>query len=361
MKPSRQSREEEIEAAAAQWLARRDAGWTPTEEKEFERWQSSDPRHAAAWAEFETMWTEIGRPRRTGVGAAVHEEYRILRSRRRRRHAALAAGACTVLVLLGAFVPRWMSRSDSAATTTAIVLLPERRTLPDGSIVELKEGARITAEFAAGETRERRVTLHSGEAHFQVAKDENRPFVVAAGPVAVRAVGTAFSVGRSSDRIDVLVTEGIVAVAKPSSTDAASPQKESDGPAPTAGASSPSALDPARAEWRLGAGTRMTLDDAVKAVAPEVLPIAAPELNERLGWRSPRVEFSRAALPEVVEVMNRYCRVQFKIADREIEPVRLSGRFRADDADAFARALEKSFGIKVERASETEIILRRAE
>lgn len=361
MNRSRLHHEDEIEAAAAQWLARRDAGLTAAERAEFERWQTKDPRHAAALTEFETMWTELGRPRRTGVATAVEAEYQLLRSRRRRRRAVVAAGACVVLVVLGSFFPQWGSNSDSAAPTTAIVLLPEQRTLPDGSIVELREGADITVGFAATETGERRVILHSGEAHFQVAKDEQRPFVVAAGRVAVRAVGTAFSVGRSSDRIDVLVTEGIVAVGKPQAKDAPSPPIDRRGPVSAAGPSSSSAIDSPLSEWRLGAGTRMTLDDAEKSDAPEVLSIPETELNERLGWRSPRVEFSRATLLEVVDVINRYCRIQFKIADRMLEPVRLSGRFRADDAEAFARALERSFGIKVERSSETEILLRRAE
>jgi transmembrane sensor len=201
--------------------------------------------------------------------------------------------------------------------------------------------------------------LHSGEAHFQVAKDEARPFVVAAGHVAVRAVGTAFSVDRSSDRIDVLVTEGVVAVAKPQRENASPPPSENTGPATASGLSS-AVLDPGPTEWRLGAGNRMVLDDAVNSTAPELRPVAATELNERFAWRSPRVEFSRASLLEVVKVMNQYSRTQFEIADRDLEQVRLSGRFRADDADAFARALEVSFGIRAERASETDIVLRRA-
>lgn len=358
MNQPRPQHEDDIEAEAARWLARRDAGLSPDQETEFDRWKASDPRHAAAMAEFESMWTEIGRPRRTGVAAAVQQECRTLQRRRRRRHASLAAGACAAILLIGVAIPRWISKESSPAPQTAIVLLPERRTLPDGSIVELKEGAKITVSFDASNSGQRRVVLHSGEAHFQVAKAEDRPFIVAAGDVAVRAVGTAFSVDRSSNRIDVLVTEGTVAVGKPRMKDDQPPMTENTGQ-DSVSPSASSVLEPPPTEWRLESGNRMVLDDRANS-APELLPVDASELNERFAWRSPRVEFSRASLPEVVGVMNQYSRVQFRIADRELESVKLSGRFRADDAGAFARALERSFGIKAERASETEIILRRA-
>ena len=54
----------------------------------------------------------------------------------------------------------------------------------------------------------------SGEAYFTVAKNPGRPFVVAAGGVGVRAVGTAFNVRLDSDAVEVLVTEGRVQVSR---------------------------------------------------------------------------------------------------------------------------------------------------
>jgi ferric-dicitrate binding protein FerR (iron transport regulator) len=39
------NRSEGIETEAATWVARRDAGFRPGEETEFEHWKSSDPQH----------------------------------------------------------------------------------------------------------------------------------------------------------------------------------------------------------------------------------------------------------------------------------------------------------------------------
>jgi len=90
------------------------------------------------------------------------------------------------------------------------ILKPTTQTLPDGSVLELREGAQFTMDFSDAT---RRITLTRGTAHFSVTKNPLRPFIVSAGNVAVKAVGTAFSVEYGSQDVTVLVTEGRVSVA----------------------------------------------------------------------------------------------------------------------------------------------------
>ena len=84
-----------------------------------------------------------------------------------------------------------------------------RLTLDDGSALALNTSSVLQVKFAADE---RRIVLRQGEASFQVAHDEDRPFVVQAGDVSVRAVGTAFSVRMRQQELEVVVTEGVVEV-----------------------------------------------------------------------------------------------------------------------------------------------------
>src|SRR3546814_19282958 len=58
----------------------------------------------------------------------------------------------------------------------------------------------------------RRVILRRGEASFEVAHNVQRPFVVSAEGLDVRAVGTAFVVGIEDGGVEVTVAEGVVAV-----------------------------------------------------------------------------------------------------------------------------------------------------
>ena len=349
--------EDDIETEAATWLARCDAGLSLGEEAELERWKTSDRRHAAALAEFETIWTEVGRPRRTGIATAVRQEYGVLRRRRHRRRASIAAAAVAVILSTGVFVSPWFPGESAAPAARAIVLLSERRELPDGSVVELKEGARIAVNFESGASGSRHVTLQTGEAYFQVVKDARRPFIVTVGEVKVRAVGTAFSVQHGTAHMEVFVTEGTVAVERGEGIrlPRAGNREHADGsPALTP------ALPPSVTPTLVEAGNRILVEIAANEARPRVLPVAATEISQRLAWRSPRVEFSRASLPEVVAVVNRHGRVQSQIADPELERMTLSGLFRTDDADALAHALEHVFGLRADRVSEGEIVLRRA-
>jgi transmembrane sensor len=137
-------------------------------------------------------------------------------SRWRRRAAWFIPGAlaAAAAVVLGVFLARTEKPSDATAMAIAAgqIGLIERRTLEDGSIVELNRGAELRVSFSTGE---RHIELSRGEAHFQVAKDPNRPFTVRAGTVTVRAIGTAFNVQRRTASVDVLVTEGTVDVRTP--------------------------------------------------------------------------------------------------------------------------------------------------
>ncbi|MEQ9289042.1 MAG: FecR domain-containing protein [Cyclobacteriaceae bacterium] len=84
--------------------------------------------------------------------------------------------------------------------------------LPDGSIVWLNSASSLQyrAHFSGSE---RRVVL-KGEAYFDVAKDQDKPFVVESNGMSVTAVGTAFNVRAfdGDDTMEVGLVEGKVKI-----------------------------------------------------------------------------------------------------------------------------------------------------
>lgn len=323
----------DIAATAREWVARGDAGLSPTQAAELAAWRAADPRHEQAFARSAATWAALGRPRRTGAAAMLLEEITVTALRRKRRR----IGAVLTLTLLLASSGVWYAQRPQAlpaSPSTVVMMVPSRQVLPDGSIVESLAGSEITVDYTG---KLRRVTLRKGEAHFKVAPNRERPFVVEAGGIEFRAVGTAFALQLGA-QVELLVTEGRVAVDRPSTDRSESAPHETLA--------------------YVDAGNRLALDRAA-ARAPVATALAAPEIDERLAWRNPRVEFSGTPLHEVTGLINRYNRVRLVIDDPGLGDVPLSGLFRADDPETFARLLETGFGLSCERRGD-EIILRRA-
>ena len=84
--------------------------------------------------------------------------------------------------------------------------------MPDGSNIQLNTNSLVTIDF---NNEQRKLILVRGEAHFDVAKDKNRPFTVVVGEKSFTALGTIFNVQkRSNNTMELVVTEGKVLVAE---------------------------------------------------------------------------------------------------------------------------------------------------
>ena len=281
-------------------------------------------------------------------------QIRIGRRRRRQFHALAGAGAALLIVagLTGNIRPVGQRPVEEAnkngviAASGASVVMPERQVLADGSRIELKRGAEVRVEYTAAF---RRVALVRGEAHFQVVKDAHRPFVVEAGGVAVRAVGTAFAVQLETEQVEVLVTEGRVAVDRTSLELPPAPGQSDD----RIQAPAPAILDAGRQMVvAREASTRMK-----ELVAAE---LTASEIDARLSWRVPRLDFTRTPLAEAVPLINRHSRVRVTLGDSAVGSVRLSGILQADNIETLVRLLEAEHGVTAEWRGTGEVVLRRS-
>ena len=87
--------------------------------------------------------------------------------------------------------------------------------MPDGTIVHLNTDSKLRygSHFNG---KQRQVEL-TGEAYFDVAKDAQSPFIVKAGDIQVRALGTSFNVHAYPDdeNITTYLAEGSVIVSSP--------------------------------------------------------------------------------------------------------------------------------------------------
>lgn len=327
---------DEILARAAELLTRRDAGWSADEAAEFALWRAADPRHEAAVQRLERAHRLLEKLPSSPAAAAMLDELDALGAPKTRAvpfapwlkaAAALAAAACVAFVVWTAFAPSVPVVIASYAATAGD---PRSVDLVDGSTLLLNRDSQVDIAFQADE---RRVTLRRGEVHFTVAHDSARPFVVSAGAVRVRAVGTAFNVNRQPGAIEVLVTEGRVLVSR---DDAARVRS--------------------RDELYLGAGQGVAIDEA--GGLPTVAARLSPEImRDKLAWQSPRLEFSNTPLADVVAAFNRHNRLQLELGDPALATRPVGGTFNANNAEAFVSLLQASGDVRIERVSATRVVL----
>jgi transmembrane sensor len=325
-------RDRQIDRAAAEWLVRRDRGFTAAEQDEFFQWLAEDPRHGEWLSIHDRTWRDFNLLAQWRPEPSSEPNPDLLARHRPRprwlRPAALATAAGLALAALSVWRAGVQSdRAGPAALAASSAI--GHRVLEDGSVVQLNRGALIEVEFTPAE---RRVRLVRGEAHFAVTKNPLRPFIVRASNVDVRAVGTAFDVRLETGSVEVLVTEGQVQVRPPA-------------------ASVPV----------LAAGQRTVVSFALDAPPPQVLDVSPAEMAERLAWQPQLLDFSSTSLALVVAEFNqRSAGMKLVIADPELGRLPIVASIRSDNVGGFVRLLELTAGVRAEHRGENEIVLHKA-
>ena len=340
---SRAQPDRSADEAAAQWMLRHDRGLSAVEQDEFLRWLTADARHQAAWAEVREAWGEFDRLAglQTSLGAIPDPD--LLAPRRRLRGRSVWRWGAVVLALAAAVAvgfflyPRAHPAAAPVPPAVDLASALEQRTLEDGSVVTLNHGADVQVTYTL---TERRVRLLRGEASFAVAKNPARPFIVSAGLIDVRAVGTAFNVRLSPAAVEVLVTEGVVQV----------------NPAlPVAATATGLPVAPTLVH----ANQRVIVDHQTMLVPPRVASLPPTEVASRLTWLPRLLDFTDAPLDDIVAEFNRHNVVRLVLGEPGLEGLRLSATFRSDNVEGFVRLMAADFGLRAEWRG-SEIVLRHA-
>ncbi|KQV47127.1 FecR domain-containing protein [Massilia sp. Root335] len=195
-----------------------------------------------------------------------------------------------------------------------------RVALADTSVASINSSSRLEVRLTS---EKRQITLVKGEAWFEVAKDKTKPFVVEAGDVRVRAVGTAFGVRRFKDGAEVLVTEGTVEVWT------------------------------GNAKALLTAGQRSFVPYRTAQITVARQP---QEIQRKLAWREGKLIFTRQTLGEAVADFNRYSVKKIIISDPALEGKRIFGQYQIDAAEQFAKDIGAYLNVPIEVGRESIVI-----
>lgn len=328
---------------ASQWLVRlQDDAASDEDLQEWGRWMEASPANATAFDDVCTLWeaaaaldpaTASAPSAQAPTPAAPLPAAPRMRGRRtppRRRWRLPGIAAALALAAAGWWTLNAPAPSPSNDSRTISTAIGERRQLrlDDASTIELDAASEIVVRFS----RQRRdVQLVRGQAFFEVAPAPGRPFVVEAGDVRSRVLGTRFGVNRrSDDSVAVTVVEGQVRV-----------DTVDDGD-------------------RQAQHRQLVRDQQVRYSRADGLQ-AAEGINAGMAtaWRNGTVVYQSERLGSVIDDLNRYSQRQVRLRDRSLEAMEVTGLWQPADIDAWIDGLADVLGLHVRREGGA-IVLERA-
>ena len=296
------SRHRRIVHGAARWFVRFQGGGD-LDRRPFFVWLRRSPQAMDEYRAMESLWADLDGLR--GDPDLRAEIGRSLPRTRRWPVGPVAAAMAAVVVLAIAVAANLPTAHVYAADEVQRAV-----TLSDGSRLGLEPGAEVQVRMRS---HRRDVRLLEGQASFEVAEDQDRPFYVLTEAARLRVVGTVFDVVLEGDRIELTVREGRVRV-------------ETDAPEDVV------------------AGERVRVDrrrGITRLAGIEPQPLSAEQGR--------RLYFSATPLGEAVASINRQSSETLALADPSLSRLPISGVFADDDAANFARALQSIGLVRAEK------------
>ncbi|NQE60738.1 FecR domain-containing protein [Caulobacter sp. RHG1] len=307
--------------AAVEWFIRLQGEPEVEDWTAFQAWLEADERHRLAYDEVEATWLDLDETDETPAAEPAPQTVVPFRKPSRRPPAwtwGVAALTAAAAVVTLAVLPTLTAPQTQTFTTAK----GEVRdiTLADGSRLSLSSDTRLEVRLAR---KQRDVVLARGEASFDVARDESRPFTVQAGDRDVRVLGTEFNILRSDQTLAVTVRRGVVRVSDAGQADV----------------------------HQLTYG-----DQLLHRVGESRSTVRKVQPDRAFAWKKGRLTYENAPLSEVVADLNRYVPTPIRVDPGAIQ-VKVSGVLLIDKEAAMLRHLELFAPVTAENTG-TEIVLK---
>lgn len=338
---------------AASWLLKleRDGGLSASEKHEINNWLEQSPsniddlkRLSSVWSDANVL-TELAVP----IPRPVSIKESLFGSEFSRQYGALAASLLIAIAIISlSFMGSYGIVQKNGVIVTEVGT-QKTIALADGSTLKLNTDSRVRIDYT---DEFRNIFLLSGEAHFIVAKNKDRPFRVYAANGRIHAIGTAFSVYLSNGEVDVTVSEGRVGIASVAEQ------------YPRTSVSKSAFERPIKSLGMLRAGEVGTIignsTDNEEFTLRVVSQVTDIDIAKRISWTNGVLIFAGEPLEEVVSEISRYTDVNIEFSDPELKKIRIGGTFPVGETEAMFSSLETSFGLQVTRLNSDRIVISNA-
>lgn len=370
-----------IKEEAALWLLKLED--SPSDEKlksDFQQWLDANKAHKSSFLRIAQTWQDMDQLSElispTKVSPAKGTAQKVAREHNQTSfvdwlnaqvqsvftHKALASVSFAMALVVFSSLLLLNDTRDNTTTYATTLGQQSEFNLDDGSKVWLNSNTRLSIKYSDDN---RRIYLHGGEAFFAVNKDPNRPFEVFSDNKMVRAVGTAFSVHKRNDSVEVLVSEGIVelglmnAAIKHEGSDEDYISKVSAETMPSANDSNADSME---ILGQMIANQQVVLPNNGEAneqpLNALVLQLESEETSNELSWMDGKLVFNGETLQDVVTEITRHTAIRIDIPETQLRNIKIDGHFEAGNTESLFYVLETGFDVEVIKINDQHIELR---
>jgi len=299
---------------------------TPVQAHYVEDWRKQDAANEARFKQLQLVWETSLRLQYKGTidaqaslqrlkqKAAEQAPVAILQQRR----PWLKIAAAVLVIITGTLF--YLTHRNKPGIQIASNLAVRTDTLPDGSVLTLNKGTQIElpAAFAG---KERQVVLTKGEAFFDIAPDQSKPFIIRTGDLSVQVLGTSFNVKNKNGNIEVIVETGRVQVSRQGHT------------------------------ILLNHGEKIVVQQQAAALTKAANP---DQLYTY--YRSKEFVADNTPLWRVVEVLNEAYDSHIIIGRKELRDLPLNTTFKNESLDNILQVISRTFNITLEKKNDQLIL-----
>ncbi|NML41527.1 hypothetical protein HHL17_30365 [Chitinophaga sp. G-6-1-13] len=299
-------------------------------QQQLQDWLLEDETHPAILEEYRQLWQATAQLPENDFDMATGWEnlQQATVSRQSplktayRRYWWKAAAVLLPVILMTAW---WNHHRQQGEMVTYIAQgsLKDSLHLPDGSKVFLRPGTVLRYNKAF---ESRTVELQSGEAFFEVVKNEQQRFTVTVFHAAVEVLGTSFNIKTSTEYTDVAVWDGKVRLSADNS--------------------------------RQGVILTPATMGKVDAYTGQVEKLAGA-FEYRCGWANNDVSFSNQSLGTVLNTLSSIYQVRLRTADTTLLQENITVRFKNITLNEALAVIREMLDLKVDQVSSAEYILKK--
>ena len=200
----------------------------------------------------------------------------------------------------------------------------EKHTLSDGSIVWLNQNSRL--DYPETFNGNQRVVKLEGEAFFDIAKDETKPFIIQIDEALVKVLGTSFNVRsyEAEEEVEVTVRSGKV-------------QFE---------------VEELDEKMILQPADCYRYNKVEKMIEKE----KDDELNA-LSWQTKRLAFEKIRLETVLTQIEKHYNIKIRVQDQNLKNCRFTAKFEDTPLKDVLEIIKASFSLKINSLDKDEYLL----